>query len=171
MVSVPSLKEQFDEMGYEPTDDVIEKCKNFKISRWKVKLNLIVYVPQASRFAVFILSMTQSSLLRNSWRSAFPSSMELSRQCPTSTTSKSKNSRTKIARLRKFSLLDLRCDRSWQFTTRTATTTRRTTFWGPTCASHRRWVPLKSDFVEFLLRRDDPRKSAPRALRDGSSQL
>lgn len=28
MVSVETLKEQFDEMGIEPDEDVVEKCKN-----------------------------------------------------------------------------------------------------------------------------------------------
>lgn len=48
MVSVETLKEQFDELGVDPSDDVVEKCKIIEITQKSAIINLIVYIQVSS---------------------------------------------------------------------------------------------------------------------------
>lgn len=43
MVSAETLKEQFDELGVDPNDDVVEKCKWAEIMCYSAIGNFIVY--------------------------------------------------------------------------------------------------------------------------------
>lgn len=108
MVSVEALKEEFGELGVDPSEDVADKCKYpQKGDQISIKLFVIDLLSfpdspiamQVLRFAQFTASMIQSSLLRNGWRTAFHISVELSRHFSTSTTLKIKNCGTRARQM------------------------------------------------------------------------